>query len=68
MFYVKERLSDTTEIMVQIHYNNVFCACPGCGCPVQVDLADLFSDDDADLYSSSVYCPDCSQKLMEERR
>lgn len=65
MFYVKERLSDTAKIMVELHDDNVFCTCPGCGCEVQIDLADLFSDGESDLYGTSVYCPDCSRKRME---
>ena len=44
MFYVKEKLSDAVEVTVEITDENVFCTCPGCGCEVGVDLAELFSD------------------------
>ena len=40
MFYVKEKLSDSAEINIEIHDENVFCRCPKCGCEVPVDLAD----------------------------
>jgi hypothetical protein len=68
MFYVKEKLSDAAEIMVEIHDENVYCHCPGCGCEVQIDLAVLFSDGEGDLYGTSVYCLDCSKKGLEENR
>ena len=65
MFYVKEKLSDTVEITVEIHDDNVFCTCPGCGCEVIIDLAELFSDGEGDLYGTSVYCPECSRSRLE---
>ena len=60
MFYVREKLSDSTEITVEIHDDNVFCTCPGCGGEVEIDLAELFSDGEGDLYSTSGYCSECS--------
>jgi hypothetical protein len=68
MFYVKEKLSDTVEINAEIHDDNVFCTCPGCGSEVCVDLAELLNDGEGDLYSASVYCPACSMKRLEENR
>jgi transposase-like protein len=67
MFYVREKISDTAEITVEIHDDNVFCTCPGCGSDVRVDLAELFNDGEGDLYSTSVYCPACSKSRLEDR-
>jgi len=67
MFYVREKISDTAEITVEIHDDNVFCTCPGCGSDVRVDLAELFNDGEGDLYSTSVYCPACSKSRLEAR-
>ena len=66
MFYVKEKLSEEAEVMVEIHDDNVYCTCPGCGCEVQVDLGELLSDGEGDLYGTSVYCTDCSMERLEE--
>lgn len=38
MFYVKEPLTDTLEVHVEINDENVFCHCPVCGKEVQVNL------------------------------
>ena len=64
MFYVKEKLSQAAEAMVDIHDDNVYCTCPGCGCEVHVDLGDLLSE--GDLYGTSVYCTDCSKLKLKE--
>jgi len=66
MFYVKEKLSEAAEVMVEIHDDNVYCTCPCCGCEVQVDLGELLSDGEGDLYGTSVYCTDCSMERLEE--
>ena len=50
MFYVKEQLGDTVEVSIEINDENVFCRCPSCGSEVQVDLAEVFSDGDGDLF------------------
>lgn len=68
MFYVREKISDTVGITVEIHDDNVFCTCPGCGCEVRVDLAELFSDRLGDLYGTAVYCPECSRSRLEVNR
>lgn len=67
MFYVREKISDTVEVSVEIHDDNVFCTCRGCGCEVGIDLAELFSDGDGDLYGTTVYCPECSSSRLEAR-
>ena len=66
MFYVKERLNDAVEVNVEITDENVFTRCPGCGDEVCVDLAELFSDGESDLYGTAVYCKECSQKIRNK--
>lgn len=67
MFYVREKISDAVEVIVEIHDDNVFCTCPGCGCEVEINLAELFSDDEGDLYGTTVYCQKCSGSRLEDR-
>ena len=62
MFYVKEKLSDSAEINIEIHDENVFCRCRKCGCEVPVDLADILSDGVSDLFGTAVYCTKCSKE------
>lgn len=61
MFYVKEKVSPTVDVKVEIHEDNVFCICPKCGKEVEIDIAKLFKDGESDLYSTYVYCVDCSK-------
>ena len=68
MFYVKEKLNDTVEINVELHDDNVFSTCPGCGCEVSIDLAELFKDGEGDLYETAVYCSECSKTRWEGNR
>ena len=67
MFYVKEKLSDAVEVSVEITDENVLTRCPGCGDEVGVDLAELFSDGESNLYGTAVYCDECSRKIRNER-
>lgn len=66
MFYVKEKISPSAQVAVDIHDDNVFCNCPECGCEVEIDLVELFSDGESDLYSTSVFCIDCSKSKLED--
>ena len=61
MFYVKEKLSDSAEINIEIHDENVFCRCK-CGCEVSVDLAEILSDGVSDLFGTAVFCDECSKE------
>lgn len=65
MFHVKERISDTAELTIELHDDNVFCSCPDCGREVCVNLAELFSDGEGDMYGTAVYCPECSRARLE---
>lgn len=68
MFYVKQRLNDTVEVSIEIDDENVFCTCPDCGCEVNVDLVEVFSKGDSDLYGTAVYCDKCSSKIRSKNR
>lgn len=50
MFYVKEQLNDAMEVSIEINDENVFCHCPRCGTEIQVDLAEVFADEEIDLF------------------
>lgn len=63
MFYVKEKINGTVAVSVEINDENVFCTCPGCGCEVNVDLSEVFSDGEGDLYGTAIYCDECSKKI-----
>jgi Glu-tRNA(Gln) amidotransferase subunit E-like FAD-binding protein len=65
MFYVKEPLTDTLEVHVEINDKNVFCHCPVCGKEVQVDLEMVLREGEGDLCGTAVLCEACSQELME---
>lgn len=65
MFYVKEKVSPSTQVTVEIHDDNVFCTCPDCGGEVEIDLSQLFGDGEGDLYGTSVYCSECSKSKLE---
>lgn len=63
MFYVKH---ETEEMMVKVEINdeNVFTTCPTCGKEQQVDLYEVFKGEDVDLFGTSVWCGECSAKMM----
>jgi len=66
MFYVKESINDTLEIKVEIHDDNVFTTCPDCGVEIFLDISELFSDGESDLYGTAIFCPECSKSRLEE--
>ncbi|UTW70386.1 hypothetical protein KHA80_07770 [Anaerobacillus sp. HL2] len=55
MFYVKERVNDSMEISIEITIENVFCHCPMCGSEVSVDIGEILSDGESDLYGTAVF-------------
>lgn len=66
MFYVKEKVSPSVDVTVELHDDNVFCICPECGREVEIDLVELFGNGESDLYGTSVYCRECSKvKIMK---
>lgn len=63
MFYVKEKLNDTMEVSIEITDENVFCHCPMCGIEVSVDIAEILSDGESDLFGTAVFCYECGKKV-----
>lgn len=63
MFYVKERLNDTMEVTIEITDENVFCHCPMCSTEVSVDIAEILSDGESDLFGTAVFCDECGKKV-----
>lgn len=66
MFYIKETLSESTAINIEITDENVYGKCPVCGCEVSVDLVDLFAEGEVDLYSTQVLCDHCSKNVIKK--
>lgn len=64
MFYVKEHITDGTEISVEITDENVFCHCPVCRREVTVNLQDVLADGESDLMSTVVMCEECADEWM----
>ncbi|MGI6226978.1 MAG: hypothetical protein ACOYJ1_12070 [Peptococcales bacterium] len=64
MFYAKAKISDTTNITVELHDDNIFSICPGCGNEVEIDLAELLGNGECDLYGTAVYCLSCSKRKL----
>ncbi|MCW6665287.1 hypothetical protein NHG32_06295 [Aerococcaceae bacterium NML191219] len=63
MFYIKQKLGQDLEIKVDIHDENVFTRCPYCGMEIAVDLVEVLSDGESDLYSTAVVCATCAEKV-----
>ena len=63
MFYEKEKLNDTMEVSIVITDENVFCHCPMCGTEVPVDIAEILSDGEGDLFGTAVFCDECGKKV-----
>ncbi len=66
MFYIKTELPDGKTVKTDVTDENAFTRCPECGKEISVDLAELFSDGESDLYSSAVICEDCTAKRMKK--
>lgn len=61
MFYMKHK-----GTKLEIRDDNVYTICPECGKEHHVDLHDILSAEHADLYSTSVYCYDCSERRIQK--
>lgn len=57
MFYMKYKGHN-----LEITEENVFTCCPVCGKEFPVDISGLFQDGEADLYATSIYCPECATR------
>ena len=65
MFYVKEPLTESLEVHVEINDKSVFCHCPVCGKEVQVVLEMVLGEEKGVLLGTAVLCEASSQELME---
>ena len=63
MFYVKSSFG-YTDVITELHYDNIFTRCPKCGRELNVDLAEVFLDGDADLETTSIVCSACAKKRI----
>ena len=61
MVYVKETVSDSMDVTIEINDENVFCRCPRCGDEVQVDLQEILKEEN--LFGTAVFCESCSKKM-----
>ena len=68
MFYVKDEIGEGVTLRTEINSENVFTVCPECGVEHMVDLVDILTTGDADLYSTQVFCHDCSKKRAQQHR
>lgn len=66
MFYVKTSFG-YTDVVTEIHDDNVFTRCPECGSELNVDLAEVFADGESDLESTSIICSACTKKRMTNK-
>lgn len=66
MFYIKTEKPNGKTLKTEITDENVFTLCPECGVEMNIDLAELFSDGEGDLHSSSVACSACTMKRYKK--
>lgn len=62
MFYLKRNGKK-----LPIEADNVFTQCPRCGKEFPIDLADAVTDGQLDLYGTSIYCKQCSERIRKAR-
>ena len=62
MFYIKTQIGKETQTTTEITDENVFTHCVECDAELQVDLAELASDEHFDLCGTGIYCSRCSCK------
>lgn len=60
VFYLKK-----FGFKLYIEDDNVYTTCPVCGKEHRVDISEVFSDGQSDLYGTAIYCPICSAKRAE---
>ena len=60
MFYIKDNHDNFIEFT-----GEVYAQCPECGKLFPIDIVELSQQDkDFDLYSTQIFCADCSAKRM----
>ena len=68
MFYLKTKLANGKVVKTDITDENVFTCCLECGRELSIDLVEVFSDGEGDLFSTSIICSACTKKRSEKRR
>ena len=68
MFYLKTKLANGKVVKTDITDENVFTCCLECGRELPIDLVEVFSDGEGDLFSTSIICSTCAKKRSEKRR
>ena len=68
MFYLKTKLANGKVVKTDITDENVFTCCLECGRELPIDLVEVFSDGEGDLFSTSIVCSTCTKKRAEKRR
>jgi len=68
MYYVKSQITDECSIYTEITDENVFTICPNCGVEHQIDLVDLIQSGEFCLFSTAIYCKECSDKCRLTER
>ena len=68
MFYLKTKLANGKVVKTDITDENVFTRCTDCGRELPVDLVEVFSDGEGDLFSTSIICSACTKKRAEKCR
>ena len=66
MFYLKTKLANGKVIKTDITDENVFTRCPDCGRELPIDLVEVFSDGEGDLFSTNIVCSTCTRKRIEQ--
>ena len=68
MFYLKTKLANGKVVKTDITDENVFTRCADCGRELPVDIVEVFSDGEGDLFSTSIICSACTKKRAEKCR
>lgn len=63
MFYIRHQMGQDLTIKINIHDENVFTRCPYCSKELSVDLSEVLSNEDSDLFSTAVVCSACAAKV-----
>lgn len=62
MFYMKDGNGNFINLDGEFYYQ-----CAGCGKMEEIDLVEMIQQDsDMDIYSTAIYCADCTRKRMQE--
>jgi hypothetical protein len=68
MFYIKSKLRNGETVKTDITDENVFTCCPECGRELLVDISEILSDGEGDLFSTNIICCACTKKRHVKNR